>query len=657
VTAADKLYWTTQPLGLTGIGLVLDHLIALMSAVLLVWLSGLAGLRLLGYLRLPLNQPLEELIFAIALGMGAGAITILLVGSVLGLSVPGFILSLSVLGALGWRELGRCAAMARATWVLLSRPKALNPLSVFFVVMVALTALFLFAFAFAPPAGYDSLTYHLEVPKLWLEHGRLYLPPDNLHVALVGLTQVLYLPLLAMGSPSSPAVLTAITTLLLICTVFACSRRLFDREVAQLSAAVLCASTIILLVGFTPKVDIALAFFLLSAHYALLLGISQSAPRFTILAAVLLGFGAGVKYMALAYALALLPLFWQAASKEATRREAWRTLALGVAAGALVVLPWLLKNLILVGYPLYPFLAPRLMSPWLAALYGQASPPANTDPRIFSLLEDVREPFSLLKYLTAPSALTPESEGSNYYPNLLLFGLPIWLVLPPLGPRLRLALPALGFAAILLLVSYKTNLRYLIPMLPALTIVACSGVVQLTNRISRRALREGVLVFLGLLTLGPSLLVAGERVSNYQLGRLLVGNVSPLEYLRTSRDPEILDYAQMTTAVNQAVGPHSLILLLFDERAFLFRSPVLRDDALTNWPLLVPLLPKVGCLERTGITHVLINKGAIQYFARRGLPTGSLRLDRFDSFARACLTTIIDRPTFTLYSIRARASH
>ena len=49
--------------------------------------------------------------------------------------------------------------------------------------------------------------YHLRVPAQFLEAGRIYLLEDNLHVAYVQLVHMLYLPLLAYGSTSGPALL------------------------------------------------------------------------------------------------------------------------------------------------------------------------------------------------------------------------------------------------------------------------------------------------------------------------------------------------------------------------------------------------------------------------------------------------------------------
>ena len=49
--------------------------------------------------------------------------------------------------------------------------------------------------------------YHLRVPAQFLEAGRIYLLEDNLHVTYVQLVHMLYLPLLAYGSTSGPALL------------------------------------------------------------------------------------------------------------------------------------------------------------------------------------------------------------------------------------------------------------------------------------------------------------------------------------------------------------------------------------------------------------------------------------------------------------------
>src|SRR5256886_16377549 len=95
---------------------------------------------------------------------------------------------------------------------------ALPILSLFILLLVAV---FLITGALAPPTDWDVLMYHLRVPKQFLQAGAIYRPEDNAHFAFVGLPHMLYLPLLALGTPEGPALVSALCTLGLALAGFA----------------------------------------------------------------------------------------------------------------------------------------------------------------------------------------------------------------------------------------------------------------------------------------------------------------------------------------------------------------------------------------------------------------------------------------------------
>ena len=122
--------------------------------------------------------------------------------------------------------------------------------------VVAAVAVFLLVMAVAPPVDWDAQMYHLTIPNRFLERGSIYLPEDNLHTAFVGLIHMLYVPLLAAGSTSGPAILSALVALLVGLAVFSLAARFFDGPSASLSLALLWGTTTILLVAITRRVSV-----------------------------------------------------------------------------------------------------------------------------------------------------------------------------------------------------------------------------------------------------------------------------------------------------------------------------------------------------------------------------------------------------------------
>ncbi len=426
LSLAHGLY-LQQP-GLAGGPLLfLDNLFTLLFSFSFLALATALGLGVLSRTRLDGLSDTDTLAFSLALGSGVLATGILILGSVGGFHLPWLFLLLLAGVWVGRANLGRLPDLglgaAKETAEVAGRPALL----VFAAVAVAMILL-----AVAPPTDYDSLMYHLEGPAQFLERGGIYLPDGNFHVAYVGLAHMLYIPALAFGAPSTPAVLSTLFALALGFLVLRVTSNVFTVAEARLGLVLLWGSPILMLVAATPKVDVTLAFFLLAGHYALLNALYQP-PRvgkWMALSGLVLGLAVGVKYLALVYVAALSPLvfliLFQAAGPG---RHPLRTASLFAAAFLGAAFPWLLKNWVLFGAPLYPYLSEPAIPRWLASLADEAHVRSVLGPATPKPLLAAREPFSPVTWLLHPERLTPESEGGAYGANLaflfLLAALPL----------------------------------------------------------------------------------------------------------------------------------------------------------------------------------------------------------------------------------------
>ena len=59
-----------------------------------------------------------------------------------------------------------------------------------------------------------------------------------------------------------------------------------------------------------------------------------------------------------------------------------------------------------------------------------------------------------------------------------------------------------------------------------------------------------------------------------------------------------------------------------------------------------------NCLAGTGVTHLVVNSGAVDYYVRRGLDPRRVYWDRFPDFERRCLETIASAPGVSFYRLR-----
>ena len=506
-------------------------------------------------------------------------------------------------------------------------------------VVVVLTVLA----ALQPVNDWDSLMYHLMLPSEWLEEGRIFLPDGNLQAAFVGVVQMMYIPMEVFGVRAGPALLQAVALVGTAVVVMDASRRHGGDLVGTIGGSLILGSSALLAVAAIPRVDAWLV--LVIAVVQLLVieivaGMSE-VRRLSILAGALSGVGLGIKYQALAYVLPVGALLVFLAVR---RRQPALGLGLfvGSTVGLLVAAPWLVKNVILLGAPLYPFFAERHTWEWLQALA-----PHYEAAHHFRPLAELRSPFSIVAWLLEPGSLSRQREGT-------LAGLHPMLALAPLAiatRRWRLALAALalslGGVALVVAVSSTTNPRYLNPAFPGLAFAAAltlGGFVGHVKGSRQRAVIASIVVT----ALLPGLIWAGLRVASGSL-QFSVGLESAATW---SERPSNVDRARLE-AVDEwlmAEGAERTLLLL-EARTDGFTSDVIQDVSATNWPHMWEALGGV-CPRQAPFTHVLLNRGALTIFLSDGMSGSANHWDKFGGFATRCLERVGDAHSYELFGLK-----
>ena len=654
----------------TGLSLVLGHLLDLGTVSLLLVVGLGLGLAILGRFRLRARDPLADISFGAALGLAVLANGFLALGA-LGLLRPWSIGATTVVaGLVGWKELGRLPSLLGQVPRFMRQRGGWSGSLAWGLTVFGGVCVFLLVLGDAPPVDWDSLMYHLPVPARFLEEGRVFLPPDNLHVSFVGLLHMLYLPLLAAGRTAGPALLNGALAALLGLALFSLGSRLpregglDDGDAGSLALGSVWGTTTLLLVAVTPRTDVSLALYLLLAHYAFLLALEEERGlAWAGLGALLVGLAAGIKFNGLAYGAGLAPLaLWVAWRRSGTDRAGGgsgssRVRIRGAALasltlaglGVVALAPWLVKNWVLLGSPLYPYFSHRMVEPWLQALYhaNPAAPPP--DVTLSQTLRGVRAPVSLWGVFFAPGELTAEGEGVFYFTNRLLLLLPLGVLFLKRKLLGWLLLPPLLYLVLVLGVFPATNLRYLIPAVPALTLALVYVLLEAGNRyLPRRLAALGVMV-LGTLALAPSYRAVKRWLSETEAVSHLLGSTSETEYWATHLDPGVRAYQPMVRHVNENVPTDALVLMLFEARGFPLVTASLQDNKITNWPYLAGVLPEGSCGESVGASHLLLATAALNYYRLRGLDPERLQWGRFEGFAERCLEPVFQVPGYVLF--------
>ena len=524
------------------------------------------------------------------------------------------------------------------------------------ILIVCIVSLFLLVLSSAPPIDWDTLVYHVQGPALFLKAHKIFLPDDNLNICGVQLIHMLYIPLLAFGNASAPGILSALLGLVLGLAVFEFSNRFLNNFVANYSLSLIWASTVILIVLITPRIDVSVALFCFLAHYLLIKSHAQRPwSVYFYLSAILLGCAFGVKYNAGFYILALIPLIlWIAYRNSSNHLNFIRAVFIFSLLLFCAISPWLLKNWILLKSPLYPFITGRQNPAWIKDL---VKPLLTTDPQIYQASLQIPAFFNLKDFFFNPGQLTIEPEGIFYFANLLFLLLPLSIFCFNNLTIFWLVLPSTFFIVGLNIFWPHSNLRYLIPAIPPLTIVAMYVIWDFGARKIKGKLNNYLLIVVSFFILLPNI---GRFFllwpSNRPALEHFIGMRSWQSYLNNHPMKVASTYADITAYINHNLREKDKVLFMFEGRGYYCEIPVIQDPDGTNWALLSENVADPEVMRAAGITYILTNFANFNYVVNRGIDPRSFHWDKFLSFADQYLEPVYSNEVFVLYRLNDKVN-
>ena len=263
------------------------------------------------------------------------------------------------------------------------------------------------------PAGYDVAAYHLQLPREWFEAGRITATPHNVFGQFPLLVELHYL--LAMhlrGGPWAGMYLAKLTHLahvaLAVAAVWAALRD--ARGPGHAAAGALLAGAVpwaVLLGGVAYNEGGLMLYAALGAAWA----VRAEGWRQWAVCGLAIGLACGVKYTAVPMLLIALPV----AAAVGRRQLVGPAVALGV--GLLVFSPWLVRNALWTGNPVFPQMTgtlgawqwePVQVERWATA---HSAKPGQAGPRELwsQVLANWRYGFALFPLALAGLILVPLS--------------------------------------------------------------------------------------------------------------------------------------------------------------------------------------------------------------------------------------------------------
>ena len=586
---------------------MLDLLLFLITA----WAAVAAGRTVLGVLGFGGDTPrLERNLIGFALGLGLLALLMLALGLAGGLShLLGF-LPLVILLAAGGRQHAPMATEGR-DW---AKTVRLTGWGWLLTLLFAAFALVSFVGCFAPPTTaleWDSIAYHLADPKMYLQaHRLIYLPWED-HSNFGFTAEMWYLYGLLIGGVPLAKLFHFACGIGACLAVYALGTRLVSPTVGKVSALLLASTPLVFWEAGTAYVDLATAFFTTLTLLALGQGMLGRDPRWLRLGAVLMGLTLSTKATALGTLLLLAVgvLIWHWRGLKTTPLAAVKAAFLWGILALVTGSPWLIKSAILTGNPVYPFFyglfggqywdksAADFYTSWNAnfgmghSLSDIALVPWNlTMFLVPGHLTAYPKPFN--DYQTPFGALSPVLLGALFFPAFMR------------GVSVQIkALAAFALASLLLWAGTMQYVRYLLPILPVLCLLAAS---VLTQAYTLR-LKSGYAL---------ALLATCSLLFSGYIGTILLSQEAPVVFGQQSQGDYITHgfgpYPAMQF-INTQLPPGSKIVMYGNPLGFYSDKPYLWGDATHGTYIPYDTFHSADDLKtylhKLGVTHILVYEG------------------------------------------------
>ena len=532
------------------------------SLALLLALFAIAtafGNRVLAFLRLTAERPLDNFLFAAGTGFAALQLFAAITGFTFGHTPVSAGAILAVMGVAAWNGWASLFRLGQETF-----PDLAAVFSSFLAKILGFCILFFagleLLLATAPLSGSDAMHYHFTAPLLQI--GKPEQPIFWLtHSFFIGLGHELIALGLALGGDRLSLLLIFMSGCLTALALFQLARRLMPVEWA-LSAVLtfLMAPMVFWQISTAGSPDIWMGFYVLLATLAIGQVAGPETHRWMLLAGFYSGAAAGIKYTGwIVPAVIVLCVLWLSKSVR------WAALC-SVAALVAGAFP-MLRNFIWTGDPFFPFL-----NRWIGKI--------AMNPHSLNLLRaDVHspafssQPLHVLYFFSTMGLMSPDYGLGNYFGPIVLSFLPLlifcsWNIRPA---RLTGAL----WLAMLAANALTTQMaRFLLPAFPlALALVFCGAAAACHKK--KTLIRCGCVATI---TAFAFFCLASDSLYARQFLPVSLG----LQSRETFLERMAPDYGA-ATFVNSALAHQPGYALVFFRHLYYLRVPYVNGDPGTSW--------------------------------------------------------------------------
>ncbi|HAG51191.1 MAG: hypothetical protein A2X87_04705 [Deltaproteobacteria bacterium GWC2_42_51] len=510
---------------------------------------------------------------------------------------------------------------------------------VFFCIFIVITL----PLVLLPPTARDELIVHLAVPKLYLQKGSIFEIPFMGFSYVPMNIDLLYLIPMVFGNDVLPKLIHFCFAILTALIIYTYLSKKIERDFAVFGFFIFLTTPIVIQLSTTAYIDLGLTFYSTLALIGMLKWREADFKiKWLIYSAISTGFALGSKYSAL-----ILLLFFTLTAiyfySQATRNQlkAIQTGFLYFCVAILVFSPWLIRNYLWTGNPIYP-LANGLFTSG-QGMHLSSLPPLQMRNLLYG--------ESLWYILLMPLRIFWEGkDGSHQYFDGVLN--PFFLLFIPfafIGIKDRNIKYFALFAFFFFFIAFFTVdivIRYLLPILPVFIIFVAYGIKKSFE--IRRLKPIAMIAVAGLFIFNGWYVV--NLYAKYQPQKYLIGKETREQYLSRM----LPDYPAVAFA-NSILPDNAKVMLLFTgDRGYYWEREYYYGDRMGSD--IIDFVKKASNekelrdkFKAIGITHLFVRDSLFAKFSRDNFGTDKMEI--IDKFFKTQLKPMYSKNDYTLYEI------
>lgn len=562
-----------------------------------ILISFLLGAFFFKFFYLPFLNFQEKFLFKVGLGIGSLGIFILIIGAFKVLkkeSIFAFFIIIILFSFLFLKKE-------------IKNFKINNISLLWFFILIFL--FFNFIPCFSPSISWDGATYHLTIPKLYLEEGGIHYIPKNIYSNMPILIELIYTFALILDGNILAKLIHYSFGFFIVLGIFTFCKRFFSKEIGNIASFIFIVNPIIAFEMTVEYIELGLAFFSYFSIYIFFLWREYKDKKLLILLGIFTGFALGCKYSAffilIFISASIISHLWILKNKK----EIMVSLFIFLIFSIVVFSPFLIKNLIFTGNPVYPF---------FYKIFGGR----ELDPEI---VKNYKEFFysmgmgrDVIDYLKLPYNIT--IYGKEGYKNFDGIIEPLWLVFLPLIFFTKFNLNlfyiiSYVFLSLFFFALTTQQLRFFVACLPFTSILSSYIIFSIIKKFENKFFK---FLFYFFIVIFGFFIQTNFILSNLKNNMpVLLGVETKESFLRRTHQPYgIFEY------INKNLAQDTKILFVFENKGFFCKRRYLADSIFeVSWIMKLSRESKdleelSRNLKKLGITHILINRVAEKFFKR-----------------------------------------